>query len=95
MFQGFSLTFLYVLFCGIGLAFLCFFIQVFQTLLCSHPPRSVRPPTESSAQSRGSADEEGDRELAATRNVLQVGYKDSSIEREVGDTQPQNGHTLV
>jgi hypothetical protein len=104
MFQGLSVVFLYVLFCGLGLAFLGFFITVFRILLCHRRPLSFsdvrddrsRKNTEMS-EAGGSHD--GDRELSSTRNVLQEVKADIQVERNVEKKEEEeestHNHTSV
>ena len=71
MFQGLSEVFLYVLFCGIGLSFLSFFITIFRIMLCHRRPLSFPERTESEAEAgRGRNGSIGDREMSTTHNVL-------------------------
>ena len=66
--------FLYVLFCGIGLSFLSFFITVFRIMLCHRRPLSFpeRAEGEAEAGTGGRNGSIGDREMSTTHNVLRA-----------------------
>jgi hypothetical protein len=105
MFQGLNIVFLVVLFSGLGLAFLGFFVQIFRIMFCHRRPLSFpderdergRKMTElSETETDGNHTRKGDTELASTRNILQEGNKDLSAEiQEEQKDESCRQHTLV